>query len=68
MTTKTVDVRLLIPVDVDVELLVEQLVTQTQGAGAPVGAVELLNPNRHPLETSSEVVTRPGVVWHGDAR
>lgn len=68
--TKTVDVRLLVNAEVDTEWLVESLIKQTSGPGAPLGAMELLCTDvdkilRLPTGTA---VTRPNVQWDGDAR
>lgn len=63
---KTVDVRLLVPDDVDEEYLVEQLVTATAGVGAPRGAVQVELVDGHSdgrLEPTGRVVTRHDTTW-----
>jgi len=68
--TKTVDVRLLVPRNVDVDFLIDQLVTATHGVGAPLGAVELLGGQMDQFirVPSPLVATRTGVAWRGESR
>lgn len=61
---KTINVRVLVNDDVDPELFVQQLVTQTRGAGAPLGAVKLLDEG-YGRDRNATVHTRANVEWSG---
>lgn len=71
---KTVDVRVLLADTVDEECFVGQLVTQTCGPGAPLGATRLIpdellctcDDDKCPTAiTSARVYVRDGVDWDG---
>lgn len=62
---KTVDVRLLVADDVDEEFLIQQLVSQSRGAGAPLGATQLVVDRSGRTWPSLRVAVRDGVTWLG---
>lgn len=62
--TKTIDVRVLVGRDVDPDLFVQQLVTQTAGAGAPIGATELQH-FEDGVRVSPYTHLRHDVDWEG---
>lgn len=61
---KTINVRVLVHDDVDPDLFVQQLITQTRGAGAPLGAVKLLDEG-YGRDRNATVYTRANVEWDG---
>jgi hypothetical protein len=69
---KTIDLRVLVPDDVDEELFVEQLVHVTRGPGAPYGAVQLeLDGSYHEdnvelVSTGSLIVVDEAYWWQGE--
>lgn len=74
---RTIDVRLLVPDDVDEEYLVEQLVTKARGSGAPHGAALLTSDESDdaddadddsldPLEVTYVFVCDEAQWWHGE--
>lgn len=65
---KTVDVRLLVHDDVDEQFLVEQLVSASHGAGAPLGAVRTINEGYYDeVGPADRVVVRLGFDrWNGE--
>lgn len=66
---KTVDVRLLVNDDVDVEYLISQLVSASAGPGAPQGAVMLVPDGQGRAFPSGIVRTkRSDLVWSGGIR
>lgn len=66
MSTRTVNVRVLLDSDVDVYYVLQQLVTATSGPGAPLGVVELRDVGD--ATTSTTVWTRLNVDWDGESR
>lgn len=71
---QTVDVRVLLNDDVDVEYFVEQLIGQSRDPGAPLGATQLVDDTSWiasvdngcaPKRVPSRVYVRDGVVWDG---
>lgn len=62
---KTVDVRLLVPDEVDPGELVAHLVLLTGGPGAPLGAALLVGDRYGRLVPHAEVWIREGLAWDG---
>lgn len=65
---KTVDVRVLVHDDVDEQFLVEQLVSASHGAGAPLGAVQTINEGYYDEvgPTGRVVVRQEFSSWNGE--
>lgn len=62
---KTIDVRVLVGRDVDPNLFVQQLITQTTGAGAPIGATELQHFDDGVRVSPYTHFRRSDVEWEG---